>query len=77
MTIGAINNSTSSNSIPSRPRQIMFNGLRVGQMLMSDVMSQDGKKIVTAGTRITPDLLNTLKMSISSGGIREPILAAW
>jgi len=74
MRVKAITSVTQA-PLPSRSRQVMFNGLRVGQTLMSDVMSQDGKKIVAAGTQITSDLLGKLKNSASSGGIMEPILA--
>ena len=57
-------------------RPIMFSELRVGQVLMSDVMTQDDTKIVMAGTEITPVLLEKLRNFASLSGIKEPILAA-
>lgn len=60
----------------SRPRQILSSGLKVGQVLLGDVMSRSGQKIIAAGTRVTPDLLITLKDFLPADGIQEPILAA-
>ena len=74
MNISAITNVKRALN-PIQPRQVMFNGLRVGQKLMSDVITRDGKKIVAAGTQVTADLLNKLKNSASAGGVMEPILA--
>ena len=74
MTIGAIANTTFTPT-RFRPRGFMSQELRVGQVLMSDVMTKDGTKIFTAGTRITSDLLAKLKSFASVNGIKEPILA--
>lgn len=57
-------------------RPFMFNELRVGQTLMSDVMTLDGTKIVVAGTEITSVLLEKLRNFSTLSGIKEPILAA-
>lgn len=59
---------------PPRPRQLMFNGLKVGQTLMSAAKSPDGKIIVAAGTQLTSVLLNKLKSSEAADGLKEPIL---
>ena len=73
MTVHAISNPPPI-PLPSRPQQVMVDGLKVGQTLVSDAKSPDGKIIVAAGTQITSDLLNKLKSSEAAGGIREPIL---
>jgi hypothetical protein len=73
MTIQNVSN-TPPIPFPSRPRQVMFNGLKVGQVLMSAVKSPDGKIIVAAGTQVTSDLLNRLKSSEAAVGLKEPIL---
>ena len=52
----------------------MFNGLKVGQTLMSAAKSPDGKIIVAAGTQLTSVLLNKLKSSEAADGLKEPIL---
>ena len=57
-------------------RPVTFKELRVGQVLMSDVLTQDDTKIVMAGTEITPVLLVKLRNFASLSGIKEPILAA-
>ena len=57
-------------------RPIMFSELRVGQMLMSDVLTHDDTKIVMAGTEVTPVLLEKLRNFASLSGLKEPILAA-
>jgi response regulator RpfG family c-di-GMP phosphodiesterase len=64
----------SKESVEGRP--ILFKDLCVDQMLMSDVLTRDGTKIITAGTRVTPVLLAKLENFASLSGIREPILVA-
>jgi hypothetical protein len=55
-------------------RPLMFKELRSGQVLMSDVMTRDGTKIVMAGVPLTQVLLAKLKNFASIRGIQEPIL---
>jgi response regulator RpfG family c-di-GMP phosphodiesterase len=64
---------TESNLEPGQP--LMFSELRVGQMLMSDVTTNDGTKIVGAGTELTSVLLAKLRNFAALSGIKEPILA--
>jgi response regulator RpfG family c-di-GMP phosphodiesterase len=66
--------------VPAEPKErgagrpLMFKDLRSGQVLMSDVMTRDGTKIVMAGVPLTQVLLAKLKNFASIRGIQEPIL---
>jgi response regulator RpfG family c-di-GMP phosphodiesterase len=57
-------------------RLVPFNDLRVGHLLMTDVLTRDGTKIIMAGTTVTPVLMAKLRNFASLGGIQEPILVA-
>jgi response regulator RpfG family c-di-GMP phosphodiesterase len=57
-------------------RPFMFKDMRVGQVLMSDVLTRDGTKIVMAGVPVTPVLLAKLRNFASLSGLQEPILVA-
>jgi len=60
--------------LTSRP--ITFKELRVGHMLMSDVVTRDGLKIIIAGAPVTSVLLAKLRNFASLSGIQEPILVS-
>jgi response regulator RpfG family c-di-GMP phosphodiesterase len=60
----------------SAGRPCLVKDLRAGQVLMSDVLTPDGTKIVMAGVSITPVLLTKLRNFASLLGIQEPILVA-
>ena len=47
--------------------------LKVGQMLVSDIVTKAGMLIVSAGTSITPTLLERLRNFAVVSGIKEPI----
>ena len=47
--------------------------LQVGQMLLSNVLNNDGVMLVTAGTRITSTLLERLHNFAELSGVKEPI----
>jgi response regulator RpfG family c-di-GMP phosphodiesterase len=57
-------------------RTVLFKDLRVGHVLMSDVLTRDGTKIITAGAPVTSVLLARLRNFASLGGIQEPLLVA-
>jgi response regulator RpfG family c-di-GMP phosphodiesterase len=57
-------------------RPVLFKDLRAGQVLMSDVMTRDGMKIIMAGAPVTFVLLAKLRNFASLSGIQEPILVA-
>jgi hypothetical protein len=57
-------------------RPFMSKDLRIGQVLMSDVVTLDGTKIVMAGVPVTPILLAKLRNFASLSGIQEPILVS-
>jgi response regulator RpfG family c-di-GMP phosphodiesterase len=61
---------------PEAARAVMFNSLRVGQILMSDVTTHDGTKIVNTGTEVTSVLLAKLRNFATLSGIKEPILVS-
>jgi response regulator RpfG family c-di-GMP phosphodiesterase len=62
-----------SNANPAS-RPVSFQELRIGQVLMSDVMTRDGMKIIMAGAPVTSVLLAKLRNFASLSGIQEPIL---
>jgi response regulator RpfG family c-di-GMP phosphodiesterase len=64
----------SKESPASRP--VPFKDLRLGQVLMSDVLTRDGMKIIMAGAPVTLVLLAKLRNFASLSGIQEPILVA-
>jgi response regulator RpfG family c-di-GMP phosphodiesterase len=57
-------------------RPVLFKDLCIGQVLMSDVLTRDGTKIIMAGAPVTSVLLAKLKNFASLSGIQEPILVA-
>jgi response regulator RpfG family c-di-GMP phosphodiesterase len=57
-------------------RPVPFKDLRIGQVLMSDVLTRDGMKIIMAGAPVTSVLLAKLRNFASLSGIQEPILVA-
>jgi response regulator RpfG family c-di-GMP phosphodiesterase len=63
---------TSKESAASRP--VAFKELRIGHVLMSDVLTRDGLKIIMAGAPVTSVLLAKLRNFASLSGIQEPIL---
>jgi len=65
---------TSKGGAVSRPT--LFKDLLIGQVLMSDVVTRDGTKLVTAGVPVTSVLLAKLINFASLSGIQEPILVA-
>ncbi len=67
---------TNDHSIPppTQPHAVTSNALKVGQVLATDVVAEDGSKIVTAGTPITPDVLNKLRNTAALNQLKEPIL---
>ncbi len=64
----------SKESPASRP--VPFKEIRIGQVLMSDVLTRDGMKIIMAGAPVTSVLLAKLRNFASLSGIQEPILVA-
>jgi response regulator RpfG family c-di-GMP phosphodiesterase len=54
-------------------RAVGWQELRAGQTLHSDVRTVEEVLIVTAGTRITPVLMERLKNFAQIGGLKEPI----
>jgi response regulator RpfG family c-di-GMP phosphodiesterase len=54
-------------------RQIRFAELRVGDILVSDIVSKDGTLIVAAGAEISPAMMNKLRNFREIVGVREPI----
>jgi hypothetical protein len=68
-------NGVASSDTRFAPQQTTFKGLRVGQALRTDVVILDGKKIVEAGTRVTPELITRLRNTASVSVLREPIVA--
>lgn len=52
----------------------MSTGLKVGQVLASDVEAGDGTKVVAAGTPITPEVLTKLRNTAALNHLKEPIL---
>ncbi len=57
-------------------RTVLFKDLRVGHVLMSDVLTRDGTKIISSGAPVTPVLLARLRNFASLSGIQEPLLVA-
>ena len=57
-------------------RPVLFKDLRAGQVLMSDVLTRDGMKIIMAGAPVTSVLLAKLRNFAALSGIQEPILVA-
>jgi hypothetical protein len=55
------------------PRAVTFANLRVGHVLVSDLLTQDGTLILSAGNRITPPLIERLRNFAALSGIKEPI----
>jgi response regulator RpfG family c-di-GMP phosphodiesterase len=64
----------SKESAASRP--ILFKDLRMGHVLMSDVVTRDGTKLIMAGATVSSVLLAKLANFASLSGIQEPILVA-
>ncbi|MGP8199284.1 MAG: HD domain-containing phosphohydrolase [Limisphaerales bacterium] len=68
--------------VPSEPnpntsvRPVSFRELRAGQVLMSDLVTRDGMKIIMAGAPVTSVLLAKLRNFASLSGIQEPILVS-
>jgi len=62
---------------PGGPKQppvaIKFAALRVGHVLASDVLTNDGILIVAAGNSVTPALIHRLQNFSTLSGIRTPI----
>ena len=56
-----------------KPVAVTFAALHAGQVLLSDVKTNDDVLIVTAGTRISPLLLERLKNFATVSGLKEPI----
>ncbi|MGO8696977.1 MAG: HD domain-containing phosphohydrolase [Limisphaerales bacterium] len=63
---------TSKEGVGGQP--ILFKDLSVGQVLLSDVLTREGTKIVMAGVKVTPVLLAKLRNFAALSGIQEPIL---
>jgi response regulator RpfG family c-di-GMP phosphodiesterase len=55
------------------PLTVTFAELRVGHVLVSDIVTKDGILIVAAGNHITQPLIQRLRNFASFTGIREPI----
>jgi hypothetical protein len=55
------------------PLTVMFAELRVGHVLVSDIVTKDGILIVAAGNHITQPLIQRLRNFASFSGIKEPI----
>jgi response regulator RpfG family c-di-GMP phosphodiesterase len=55
-------------------RPVLFKDLRTTHVLVSDVLTRDGTKIVMAGTPVTSLLLAKLRNFAALSGIQEPIL---
>jgi response regulator RpfG family c-di-GMP phosphodiesterase len=55
------------------PHAVTFPNLRVGHVLLSDLVTKDGVLIISAGNRITPALLQRLRNFATLSGIKEPI----
>jgi response regulator RpfG family c-di-GMP phosphodiesterase len=55
---------------------VRFHDLATGQVLMSDVLAEDGSLLLCAGTVITYPLLEVLKNCATRKGIQEPIRIA-
>jgi response regulator RpfG family c-di-GMP phosphodiesterase len=53
--------------------RVNLSDLCVGQLLLSSAESQDGVVVVTAGTRISPMILQRLKNFAQLTGLKEPI----
>ncbi len=58
------------------PLTVSFSNLRVGHVLVSNILTMDGILIVAAGNQITPPLIQRLRNFSTLSGIREPILVA-
>jgi response regulator RpfG family c-di-GMP phosphodiesterase len=69
-------------SVPAAPRAsstgqpVLFKDLRIGQVLMSDVLTREGTKIIMAGASVTPILLAKMRNFATLSGIQEPIRVA-
>ena len=59
---------------PTQPHQVMSTGLKVGQVLASDVVDGDGTKVVPSGTPITSEVLTKLRNTAALNHLKEPIL---
>ncbi len=57
----------------SKERSLRANELRVGQQFLTEVRTTDGMLIVTAGTTISPVLLERLHNFASVTGLQEPL----
>jgi len=55
------------------PVAMNFTGLRVGHVLVTDILTKDGTLIVASGNRITPALIHRLRNFSALSGIKEPI----
>ena len=60
-------------SSPALKGGIAASELRVGQVLISDIVSKDGVLIVSAGNKISGIVLEKVKNFAELGGIEEPI----
>ncbi len=65
---------SSKESAAGRP--VLFKDLRIGHVLMSDVLTRDGTKIIMAGAPVTAVLLAKLRNFDALSGIQGPILVA-
>lgn len=54
-------------------RSLPFRDLRPGQVLSKDIRTKEGTRIITAGNRISPMLLQRLRNFEKVSGIEEPI----
>ncbi len=53
--------------------EINFAQLRIGNILRSNIETNNGTVLVVAGTQITPTLIERLKNFAEVSGIKEPI----
>ena len=59
--------------VPQRRRAIRASALRAGQVLLSDVTTNEGMLLVRAQTTVTPLLIQRLKNFAVMAGLKEPL----
>ena len=61
-------------AIAPATRQVGLDELAPDQLLLADVETKEGLSILSAGTRLTPTMLDLIRNFAKLNGIREPLL---
>jgi response regulator RpfG family c-di-GMP phosphodiesterase len=64
---------TAAPARPLVPRAVSFSELRPGHLLAAEICTVDGVMVVSAGTKLTPLIMERLRNFASLSGLKEPI----